>query len=906
VRRLLIAVAVLAVVAAALVAGFAVSNRIAPERARSILEQALEPELGPVSVGAIRPFFTWGFGIEVADLRSRDGDGEPGAIAAERVWVTFSARSLVRRQPKIRRLDARGLRLDAVERADGTWSPAFVERARAARADAAPNAAPVTSRLRAIASQLPSIAVDDALVRAVRADGSRVAVRFAHATLAHDPLGGAPELRADGRIEEIVHATAEGDVAHEGVGGFDFVATLDDAAPDATLAVTELRVDALPARWLGAVEAEGRVSGIAAWTPGDANAALELDLVGLDLRVARGEAQVAFPTARLHARGAIDAARIALGELAWKSDGLDLAGSGSIARPVGDAAEIAFQFGGTAISVPVLRDLVRVATAKKSGARRNVEALRAGSIESFALSLEPTPLGRLRARTEKSAVTPESVRAWTDGVSLELRLAGVELRSDGEDPIRDLTGRFRVEGEKLRIEQARAKIGDRALPTLTLDLDGMGAALAALQQGGPLPAVPPLPGRVALDRWIDSLRRPGSPPRWRRIEMDAEWIEHPALLRALEKTTAVLMPANPGVHIRDAKGFWGGVPFTGAGSFYGGDKSRIEVSVKLGAKRRTGRRRADAEAWGRVRFHADLEKLGDFQAEMLEGVVEGVGDRLQLRRGEAKLRPRGDVTGTADVDLSLPDRVPYRARIEIAGGSLRDLMNDVKLDGGAARGTAEIDAELHGHVQAGSNVLGDMSGTGDLRLRDGEINKRMNVLFAIAQATDTLNPFRSRETIPYDTVDAPLTLRNGVAHTDAFSLQGDALRMVGTGQVDLVHAPYPVEAVIGIFYFKTLDRVIGMFPILNRMLLGPDSNLISTYFAVSGPWADPQGTLIPTKSLASGPASFVLEGLPSFVRGGLSTLARVLTGEEAPPESPPPRPESKPLQPTSAPPKGPS
>lgn len=891
-RRLLIAVGMLAVLGAALIAGFAVSNRIAPERARTLLEQALAPQLGPVSVGAIRPFFTWGFGIEVADLASRDA-GAPGAIAAERVWITFSARSLVRGQPKIRRLDARGLRLEAVEGANGAWSPALLERARAARTNGDANATPATSRVHEIASNLPSIAVDDALVRVVRADGSRVAVRLAHASLGHDALGGPPELRADGHVEELAHATPEGDAAQRDVGAFDFVATLDAEAPDATLAVTDLRLDALPAAWLGPVRASGGVSGIAAWTPGDTNAALELDLVGIDLRFQRGSADVAFPTARLHARGAIDAARIALSEITWKSDGLDLAGHGTIGRPITDSAELAFDLSGSSIAIATLRDVARVATKKGSGARRNVEAVRAGTIESLALQLEPTPLGRLRARTQETSVTPASVRAWADGLSLDLRLAGVELRGAKGDPIRDLAGSFRVQGEKLRIEQVRAKIGDRALPTLTLDLDGIGAAITALQQGMPLPAVPPLPGRIALDQWIDSLRRPGSPPRWRRIEMNADWIEHPALLRALEETTAVLMPANPGVHIRDAKGFWGGVPFEGSGSLYGGDKSRIEVSVKLAPTRRAGRRRADAEAWGRVRFHADLEKLGDFQAEMLEGVVQGVGDRLQLRRGEAKLRPRGDVEGTADIDLSKPDLVPYRLRIELTGGSLRDLMNDLKLDGGAARGTAEVDAELFGHVQAGRNPLADMSGTGDLRLRDGEINKRMNVLFAIAQATDTLNPFRSRETIPYDTVDAPLTMRNGVAHTDAFSLQGDALRMVGTGQVDLVNQPFPVEAVIGIFYFKTLDRVIGLFPILNRMLLGPDDNLISTYFAVSGPWADPQGALIPTKSLASGPASFVLEGLPSFVRGGLSTLGRVLTGDATPPESPPPKPAPK-------------
>jgi hypothetical protein len=199
------------------------------------------------------------------------------------------------------------------------------------------------------------------------------------------------------------------------------------------------------------------------------------------------------------------------------------------------------------------------------------------------------------------------------------------------------------------------------------------------------------------------------------------------------------------------------------------------------------------------------------------------------------------------------------------------------MDGGAANGTAAITTELSGLLVAGHDLLADSSGPATLRLRDGEILKRMNVLFSIAQASDTLNPFRSRETIPYESIDAPLQIAGGFASTDALSLEGPALRLVGTGRVNVVESPHDVEAVIGIFYFRALDRVIGVFPILNRMLLGTDDNLVSTYFAVSGPWGDPRARIIPSKSIASGPVSFVLEGLPAFVLGGLSTLERIFT-----------------------------
>jgi hypothetical protein len=72
-------------------------------------------------------------------------------------------------------------------------------------------------------------------------------------------------------------------------------------------------------------------------------------------------------------------------------------------------------------------------------------------------------------------------------------------------------------------------------------------------------------------------------------------------------------------------------------------------------------------------------------------------------------------------------------------------------------------------------------------------------------------------------------------------------------------------------------------PLLNRVLLGEDKNLINAYFALSGPFGEPQARLIPVKTLSSGPASFMLEGFPAFVRGGLSRLRAMLPGaSEAP------------------------
>jgi hypothetical protein len=864
-------------VLAAVVAGVAVSSRLGPERLRAEIVRRLSAELGPVQIDAVRPHFGWGIGIEIEGLRTA-GASEAPELAADRVWITLSARSLLRGEPLARRIDVRGLRVDAVQRADGVWEPPALARL-LERWPAQPDAAlpvPLPSAavdLRALAKALPALSVEDAELRLTRHRANRathLALRDLYLELTHDPLGGAARVGAKGRLL----------VEESDRGRFEVEATIERKGPYVEVALTDADLGAL-APWLAfgelQLEAAGRVSGTASWKPETDGGSLVLDLLGFDVRLAGrlragdGDVSAAFPNARLHAKVSVDPRVVRLGDFEWSAEPTKLAGSASLERPFGDGARLAFEVRGGPIAVTALRDLLLAGVPKTGPLYERATALRAGTFESIALRASPTPIAAWRALADAP------LDAWPDGLEIETRVAGVTLQLVGSEPLREFGARVRMRRERIEIEAARANIGDRPLPELWLTLSGLRAVAAALAQGEFPPAVPPLPGRIALSDWVDSHRRAGAPPRWRRIDVDAEWLEHPVLLRPIEEFTAQLTPANPGVHVEDAKGFWAGVPFHGRVSFRGGGRGRIDADLTLSLPRREGRLRPQTGVWGRAKFHADLEKLGDFQAEGLDGVVQAIGDRVELRHGAAKLRPRGDLSGIVDLDLSRTDAVPYHARIELVNGSLSELMNDLKMDGGAANGTADIDTELQGLLVAKRNLLSDTTGSAVLRLRKGEILKRMNVLFLIAQASDTLNPFRSRETIPYERIDAPLRLANGIASTDALTLEGPALRLVGTGSVNVVESPHLVEAVIGIFYFRALDRVIGIFPLLNRMLLGPDDNLVSTYFAVSGPWADTRASIIPSKSIASGPGSFVLEGLPSFVRGGISTLERIFT-----------------------------
>ena len=168
------------------------------------------------------------------------------------------------------------------------------------------------------------------------------------------------------------------------------------------------------------------------------------------------------------------------------------------------------------------------------------------------------------------------------------------------------------------------------------------------------------------------------------------------------------------------------------------------------------------------------------------------------------------------------------------------------------------------------------------------IARLVALLLAIAVASEGLNPLAERKEIPFDGIDAVLELEDGVLRSRSLTLQGPWLRAMASGQIDAAHEPHPAESVVALFFFRNLDRMISRLPLLNRVLLGEDENLINAYFAVSGPLGEPQARLIPVKMLSAGPASFMLEGFPAFVRGGLSRLRAVLLpgggGEPTPSE----------------------
>jgi hypothetical protein len=394
--------------------------------------------------------------------------------------------------------------------------------------------------------------------------------------------------------------------------------------------------------------------------------------------------------------------------------------------------------------------------------------------------------------------------------------------------------------------------------------------------------VPGLPGREALDRWVVGRRKPGATRSWTRLAVHADWIAHPLLFCAVRGAEFVLTPEDESWHLELERASWAGAPLRGRGSLRRHPQELLSVALDVGPPWQDAAA-PDAEGpWAAGRFELEAGSFGPWRARGVAGRFAAHGSELALGDVVLELEPEERVTGELVLDLGNADAVPYRARFQLEAASAANLLRSLRIEESFAVGSVSAAGVVEGVLRGVASPFAEARGQGILQARDGALHRRVPAILALAMASDALRALTEREEIPFVALDATLELADGKLRAPALTVEGPWLRALANVEIDAVNPPHPTDSVVAVYFFRTLDDVIALFPILNRVLLGEDANLISAYFALRGPLGSPEARLIPVKTLSAGPASFVLEGFPAFVRGGLGVLRSVLGPDRAP------------------------
>lgn len=913
----------------AFVAGYLLASRVGPERLRLAAEASLGRALEtPVSLEGVRlRLGAHGLAIDLAGLTAwpeLPGNG----LTVARAELTIDPLGLVFGGMHLEKLRLEGLRLRLVREADGTLRPAPVG-AFLARTAEAPS---------------PSNEMREGLPARV-AEGARATLRAA----LRAPLGTVDLELVDGGIELEDGAVSRGEPLHFALSGVEGH-TLVRAPSRGLVASASARLLA-GERAAGRLELQGERTGsglqltIAATgldlapfapylqplvrgvrlrghtsgvldlvaSPGS-HARLALDLVaeeallelprGVD-RAARGEtprpAVLSTPHAVVTGSLEVEPGAWRIADLAWRGTSVALEMEGQLARPVSDDALLSLHLRLASLGIEQAWSAAAwVPGAAGTAVRRALDPLEAGHARDVELRGD-APLGTWRALL--------AGEEWAALSHLELdgALEGVRLRAGPRTLISDLGGSLRFEDGTLTLQGVRARLDETPLPELDLTVAGFPNLLA----GEPahrtrLADVGPLPGIQAFSDLVAAANAEDPTPGWSQIRVEAEQVLHPALLFPVGDLHAVLQRLPHGIHVVAEQALWGGVPLHGEGDWQAGPSPRVAARLEVTAPPEgvAPAPRLPAPLWARGRFSVERTQVLSLPFRSGEGTFAASGARLTLGDLRGVVEPEGAFSGELTLDLSHRDGLPLQADLALRNADLRALDALLHLEPEDATGRVDVSATLGGELSASASAARTLTARIPFHARDGEIRLRLPLLLAIARASDTFNPFASRDRIRYRDLQGELRLEDGRLRSESLSVDSPDLRLVLSGSVDVADPTHEVEAVVGVFFFKALDRVVGLVPVLSTILQGEEQGMFGAFFAVTGPWSDPRATLIPTRSFASGPASFVLDSVPSFVRSGLRAIESVVPGLGAtvpPADSGTPRAETQPGVPEPAP-----
>jgi uncharacterized protein YhdP len=184
---------------------------------------------------------------------------------------------------------------------------------------------------------------------------------------------------------------------------------------------------------------------------------------------------------------------------------------------------------------------------------------------------------------------------------------------------------------------------------------------------------------------------------------------------------------------------------------------------------------------------------------------------------------------------------------------LRTLLRKGKEEKIAVTGRIYIDkVELRGEGEDFKRVKESLDGKLRLELENGVIEKG-NILAKIFSILNVSQWFWGRlpdlktKGLPYRNITATVLVKDGVASTEDFLVDSDAMRITLVGKVDV--GKNLIDATIGIHPLVTIDMVLSHVPVAGYIITGKDKAFLSYIYEVKGDLNDPKIEAVPIKGL---------------------------------------------------------
>ncbi|MGD0277690.1 MAG: AsmA-like C-terminal region-containing protein, partial [Smithella sp.] len=209
--------------------------------------------------------------------------------------------------------------------------------------------------------------------------------------------------------------------------------------------------------------------------------------------------------------------------------------------------------------------------------------------------------------------------------------------------------------------------------------------------------------------------------------------------------------------------------------------------------------------------------------------------------------------GRVDIRPDAPNRYAFNFSMDRL--SLEKLQNYIKFGNRFFTGNMSLTGDIAAIGSNADDFKKTAVGTFKLRAEKGTL-KRFSVLSKIFSILNIYQLFKfqlpdmASNGMPYNSITADATLRDGILSWDDLFMDSDAMQFSSKGKIDLVKNE--IDDIIGIHPLHTIDKIVSKIPIAGWLVTDDKGNLITVHFKVEGKLDDPKVNLIPVQSIAKG------------------------------------------------------
>ena len=255
------------------------------------------------------------------------------------------------------------------------------------------------------------------------------------------------------------------------------------------------------------------------------------------------------------------------------------------------------------------------------------------------------------------------------------------------------------------------------------------------------------------------------------------------------------------------------------------------------------------------KIQIDKGRYRSLRFQDLKGEMKTVGGILFIRPVQFK-SDGGDFWGEGWIkptEKGISFEIKPRFSSMEAKAFIRTLFRKGEEERVIVTGRVHIDkVELRGEGEDFQQVKESLRGGLRFEIENGVIEK-FNILskiFSILNVSQLLKgrlPDLATKGLPFHQILATFHVKDGVATTDDFLVDSDAMRITLLGKIDL--GKNFIDARIGVHPLVTIDTILRSVPIAGYILTGEDKGFISYFYEVKGNLDNPKIEAIPLKTI---------------------------------------------------------